>query len=252
MIKVGVIIPDRGDRPDFLFNCWRLLKRQTLQPDQIELINDKPLSENIDITWRYRKGYNRFCQEYRNGKNPNKTVFEKMDVIAFMENDDWYAPNYLATMVAAWHLAGRPDIFGTNYTIYYHIGLRAYFTMKHIERSSAMSTLIKPDLDIKWPNDHEPFTDMWLWTRSNLAGKTFDPGNHICLGIKHGFGLFGGGSHNQRLDRYEPPRGTHDHHGDFLKSIIDPESFDFYAKFKQENGTLMSNNTDFLPSQIDL
>jgi hypothetical protein len=252
MTKVGVIIPDRGDRPEFLLNCWRLLQRQTLQPHRIELVNDKPFSEKVDITWRYRKGYNRFCQEYRNGGNPHDKEFESVDVIAFMENDDWYSSDYLETMVKAWESAKRPDLLGTNYTIYYHLGLRAYFTMKHVERSSAMSTLIKPDLSFQWPVDHEPFTDMWIWTRTKLTKKTFDPGRHICLGIKHGVGKFGGGSHTERLDRYDPPRGTHDHYGDFLKSVVDVESFEFYQKFKKINTAHIANNTDFLPSAVDL
>lgn len=239
-LKVGIIIPDRGDRPEFLINCWRLLQRQTLKPEIIELVNDKPISDKVDITWRYRNGYERL----RN---------KGLDIIAFMENDDWYSSDYLETMVNAWDAAGRPDLFGTNYTIYYHIGLRAYFTMRHIDRSSAMSTFIKPDLSFPWCDDSEPFTDMWIWTRTNIKNKkTFDPGKHVCLGIKHGVGKFGGGSHVERLERYDPPRGTHDHIGNFLRLTVDHESFVFYKEFKTIKTTTIANNSDFLPSEVDL
>jgi hypothetical protein len=246
MIKVGVLIPDRGDRPDFLYNCWRMVQRQTLKPHRIELVNDTPISDRVDITWRYRKGYERFS-------TPVKGV-EPVDVIAFMENDDWYSGDYLETMVNGWDKHGRPEIFGCNYTIYYHLNLKAYFKMKHNERASAMNTLIRPSLkNIAWPVDHEPFTDSFLWTRIGLKGVTHDPGRHITIGMKHGVGKTGGQSHVDRLDRYAPPRGVLDTDSKFLKDLLDPESFEFYSKyFGQPVGTSFPNNTDFLPSQIDV
>jgi hypothetical protein len=41
-MRVGVIIPDRGDRPRLLENCMRMLRAQTLQPVAVELINFTP------------------------------------------------------------------------------------------------------------------------------------------------------------------------------------------------------------------
>ena len=144
-MKIGIIIPDKSDRPKFLENCLRMINSQTIKPDIIELVNDKPIDinpdgyalpekRNCDITLRYRTGYDRLR---------NKGI----NVIFLMENDDWYAPDYIETMLKYWEKYGRPDIFGTNYTIYYHIKLFAYFTMNHSMRSSAMSTLIRSDLN---------------------------------------------------------------------------------------------------------
>ena len=82
---IGVIIPDRGDRPKFLENCLRMLKAQTMQPTIIEIVNDAPFSDEKDITLRYRLGYERL----RN---------KEIEVIALIENDDWYAPDYLEIM----------------------------------------------------------------------------------------------------------------------------------------------------------
>lgn len=219
-MKIGVIIPDRGDRPKFLENCLRMLKTQTIQPDIIELVDDIPLNDNCDITWRYRTGYDRL----RN---------KDLDIIAFIENDDWYAPDYLETMINQWVNFGKPDVFGTNYTIYYHIKLFSYLTMNHDTRSSAMSTIIKPDLDFAWCPDHEPYTDMWLWNK--LKGIVFHPEKHICLGVKHGVGLCGGRSHVDRLERYSNV-GQTDFDKTFLSATLDKESFEFYSNyFNDEN-----------------
>lgn len=214
-MKLAVLIPDRGDRPRFLENCLRMIKAQTLQPDIIELVNDPALSEDRDITWRYRLGYDRL-------RNKGVTL------IALMENDDWYHPTYLEKMVGLWNDHGRPEIFGQTFTIYYHIKEFAKFPFHHKTRSSAMNTLIKADMDFSWCIDKEPFTDIHLWFHAGLKGVTVDPGEILCLGIKHGEGLCGGRSHTDRLHRYEAGR---DIDLRFLKAHMDKVSFDFYTNY---------------------
>ncbi len=218
-MRVGVIIPDRGDRPKLLANCLRMVEKQTLIPVITEVMDYAPNSGACDITERYRKGYDLL-------RNKN------LDVIAFMENDDWYSPQYLETMSKMWDLHGRPDLFGTNQTIYYHIKLFAYFYMNHNTRSSAMSTLIKPDMNFPWCVDHEAFTDMYLW--NNLKGVLFTPETHLSMGIKHGEGKCGGRSHVDRLHRYI----NQDTDRLFLKYIMngDEDGYNFYLNYFKDNG----------------
>jgi len=211
-MNIAILIPDRGDRPLLLDNCLRMMRAQTLQPCHIELVNDAPLGDAKDITWRYRTGYDRL-----RGKG--------YDLVALIENDDWYAPNYLEEMVRQWEQAGRPDLFGTQYTIYYHIGLKAWFTMKHSRRASAMNTLIKPDLSFAWCQDHDPYTDLHLW--KVLEGKGWEPEPPISMGIKHREGLHGGRNHLDRLERYV----NKDVDCAFLRGLMDSASFKFYSTY---------------------
>lgn len=211
-MKIAVLIPTRNNRPELLKNCLRMIATQTVQPDHIEIVNDEPLSDVCDITYRYRIGYDRL----RN---------KGFDVIFLMEDDDFYSPDYIEKMLDAWFNYSMPDIFGTEYTIYYHIGLFAWFEFQHFNRSSAMSTIIKPDLDFAWCPDWEPYTDMHLWRV--LKGLTFKPSKHICLGIKHGTTMSGGHSHITRLHRYR----NIDVNKELLRSTMDPESFNFYTDF---------------------
>jgi glycosyltransferase involved in cell wall biosynthesis len=211
-MKAAIIIPYRNDRPEFLDNLFQMLKAQTFQNFFVKLINDEPLNSEKDITWRYRKGY-------------EETKDKGFDVVFFMEVDDWYNKDYLQTMIDKWVEFGKPKLFGTNYTIYYHLSLRAWFTMHHTRRSSAMSTIIAPDLDINWCADNDPYTDVHLWR--TIKGVTFEPDKHICLGIKHGIGLTGGRNHTDHLHRFI----NDDRDFDFLRNTMDNSSFDFYTNY---------------------
>jgi len=224
-IRVGIIIPDRNDRPELLKNCLRMLEAQTLQPEIIELINFHPNSHEKDITLRYRTGY----EKLRN---------KGLDIIAFWENDDYYSKDYLEIMVNKWLEKGQPDMLGTDYTIYYHLRKIAYFVFHHIDRSSALSTLIKPDLKFPWCQDTDPYTDMYLWSQCHeIKNKViFHPEKHITIGIKHGVGLPGGIGHTDELQIFINPDLKIDENGNirqygFLEEHMDEESFNFYKNY---------------------
>ena len=208
-MKIAALIPTRGNRPEFLANCLRQLNAQTRRPDHIEVVDDPPQTNYADITWRYRTGYERL-----RGKG--------FDVILLIEDDDFYSLDYIETMLAAWEAQGRPNLFGTRYTIYYHIMLQKYFTFFHDDRASAMNTMIKPDMDVKWCHDEDPFTDAWLWQQPELDRKLFMPKKHIAIGIKHGLTMTGGKSHVDRYNRYK------DEDNGLLRATLDDESYNFF------------------------
>lgn len=221
-IRIGIIIPDRNDRPELLQNCIRMMEAQTVEPEIIMIVNDPPVSDECDITWRYRTGYDRL----RN---------KGLDCILLIENDDWYSPDYIETMVTQWESAiippnqytiKYPQILGTCYTIYYHLQLRSWFKMEHFSRASAMNTLLKPDLDIQWPADNDPYTDLHLWKQ--LEGYTFLPEKRISIGMKHGIGKCGGKNHKDNLHRFINDDRDFLH----LYAYLDSESFKFYTKLK--------------------
>lgn len=235
-VKIGLIIPTRGDRPVFFENCLRLIKNQTLQPTIVCVMDFPPENNDIDITKRYRLGYSNLT-----GKG--------LDLIAFWEDDDFYAPNYLEYWANKWIEYRKPDMLGSNFTIYYHLKLKKHFTFNHETRSSMMNTFIKPDMEFPWGNDNDPYTDIHLWNLTRTAGflggqSTLHGIIHqppvLTLGIKHGVGLCGGVGHssdprivngqlvNNRLDRYK-----HEDAG-LLEKTVDKESFNFYNEYSQK------------------
>lgn len=211
-MKIACLIPDRSDRPRFLKQCLWLLAQQTIQPDIIELVNYPPESTKCDITQRYRRGYDLL----RN---------LELDVIFLIENDEYYAPNYIECQLAAWNDAGRPSLFGMRATEYYHVRHFAHFTFHHEQRSSAMNTLIKPDLSFPWCADDYEYTDVHLY--QTLPYRLWLPETPICLGIKHGEGMVGGKCHTDDLDVYR----NRDNDKEWLRAHTDPASFEFYSNY---------------------
>lgn len=212
-MNIGVLIPTRGDRPKQLEHALSQISKQTMQPTHIEIVRDAPLSPQKDITWRYKLG----CQR----------LFAKgMDVVLFIEDDDYYSPDYIRMMVEAWESHNKPDIFGIGETYYYHLGSRRWLHMKHPDRASAMSTMVtRKVLDVKWPGDHEPFLDIQLWRNTPNKKTVLFGGNIISLGIK-GYGegsLFGGIGHNKDWNLYR----NSDLNLDWLNKAVG-EEFNFY------------------------
>jgi hypothetical protein len=202
-MKIGVIIPTRGDRPQMLDTAIRQMEYQTLKPDLVKIVNFEPVEGVCDITKRYRIGY-----DYFRGKG--------FEVIALIEDDDFYREDYLETMVLEWIKAGKPNIIGQTRTIYYHLKEQAWFIMNHKSRSSAMNTMLKADLDIEWCLDHDPYTDLKLWSQFySKSHHIFTPKNIICIGLKHGVGMSGGEFHNTYLERFV----NKDPNGEFLKLV---------------------------------
>jgi len=188
-----------------------MLSEQTMKPDHIELVNDKPLSDYCDITYRYRIGFERL-------KNKG------FDCVLLIENDDWYSPKYIETMVKKWEEEGRPSLLGHRYTYYYHIRHHIYEMMHHKRRSSAMNTLVKGDIEMTWPADHDPYADIHIWRE--IGGVTFTPEDPLCIGMKHGVGKLGGRMHKDKFERYRNKDGRA-----FLLKHLDEKSLYFYLRY---------------------
>jgi len=206
-MRVGLITPTRGDRPQFIEQCKKLMKLQTLQPNEWEIVDEKPLNNEVDITYRFRIGFER--------------LKDKVDVIVIIEDDDWYSSSYIEKMVNGWIDNGKPDIFGLNNTVYYNINTNKYTHFYHKGRASMMATVLSAKAKINWGKDNYAYTDMVLWQQ--LKGVSVDLGI-INMGIKHGVGLCGGAGHNPDWGKYQ----LVDSDLSYLKSITKKDWL-FYA-----------------------
>jgi hypothetical protein len=216
-IKIGVLCPHRGDKPQFLAQFKKYMANQIMQPNVLHFVDYEPESKDIDVTQRYRRG----CEHLFRISN--------CDVVLFMEFDDFYNKNYIAQMILEWKRAGRPAIFGIGHTIYYHIFQQMWVNIPHRSRASAMSTLVtRVVLNMSWPKDNNPYLDADMWAK--IPGKTFIPRSPICIGIKHGIGLVGGGAHNGDNAHYN----MKDAGGTWLKAIIGEENYKFYEQLQKE------------------
>ncbi len=210
-MKIGVICPYRpGDKPEFLDQFKKYIAAQTLKPDCIFYKNYEPESDEVDVTQRYRRGYE------------EAQIFE-CDIVLFMEFDDFYHPTYIETMLAAWEDKGRPDLLTLASSFYYHISGK-YF---EIGRPSANTFLLRTGLPIKWGDDNYAYVDVTLL--GQLQRRYHSTPTPICIGIKHGIGMVGGGCHNSDNERYTEM----DADGSWLKGIVGDENWEFYKSLKE-------------------
>lgn len=219
--KIGVIIPDRGDRPNMTANILHQMDEQSFRgvgEIVVAHINYHPKHSGYDITERYLAGYNQL-----KGQN--------LDMIVCIENDDWYSTDYLLDMFEQYEKLRRPDIFGIEYTYYYHLKMQFYFKYLHGGRASMMCTCLKPDIEFNWPSPNVRFTDMWLWTHHEkwpVKTKVWNPDKVLAIGMKgHAEGKFGGTGHDNKMYRYVIPDTDHK----FLRENLSEEQYQFFHDY---------------------
>lgn len=208
-MRLGIIIPDRGDRPRFTENCIRQIKRMDV-PNHVtlgvDLINHPPASAGFDLRDRIKLGVERAAK------------VEKEWVI-IIENDDYYPADYIQLVIRM--MESGYDFIGDDQTIYYHLKNKVYKTQHHKGRASLFTTAFRVSAmaNFPWQKANKLFVDIDIWEYAKKYSRGFfDSG---AVGIKHGIGLCGSVGHRMT-------NGTNDHESTFLRSRVDQESFDFY------------------------
>lgn len=171
-MKIGVIIPTKN-RSVFLEQAKKMLKEQTLQPDQVEIIDDKSPYEDCDIGWRYKLGIERT---------------KNCDFVVFWEDDDYYHSNYIKILFSLWR-RNRTSLIGFRETIFYHLQIRKATIINHPNHSSMFCMGIGKGREIfDKIKDQERFVDLFL--TQNLKGF-YERRLDFAIGIKHGIGEVG-------------------------------------------------------------
>jgi len=207
-MRTTVVIPTTGQHPDYLHQALIQLTRQTRQPDETRVCEHHDKNRNT-LADNYRNGYENASGE----------------LVIFWEHDDYYEPDYIETMVREFENDPSLQILGTHETTYYHLALKKYKHMTHLNRSSAMNTVIRSGIkNLPWEGDQ--FLDLRLWKMvqdHKLKGKTIPGGKTI--GIKHGEGITAGKGH-----LIEFPYNHDDPEMEWLKERTNPFSFLFYKE----------------------
>lgn len=203
---VGCIIPTLNERPQFTDFVIRRLNNQTKKPDITVFIDFPNLNGRPDISKRYKQGI-------------KYLITQNVDLIAFIEDDDYYPLTYIQELAELWDSTGRPDLIGCKTTIYYHIFRQMYLKVRQ-RHCSAFVTAVGRGINYDVCGDYEAYYDVKLWT--NNEGTQVDFKN-TPIGIKHGIGRCGGGGH-YNLKWYQ----RCDEDLSFLEKNVDAEAFEFY------------------------
>lgn len=210
-MKIGVLIPTQGARPNFLKKAIRYAENQTIKPDVIEVVNDKS-GLKIDLTWRYRLGFER--------------IKSRCDMIFIFEDDDFYREDYIEYTLKEWEANGKPEIIGSAITHYYHLLVRKYWKHIHPGRASMYATAITSEAinKINFPADTDIKLDLRVW--SQLKGYTYHDKELRTLGIKHGLGITGGIGHRHDHIIYQ----TKDLENEWLRKIVGQDNVNEYNR----------------------
>jgi glycosyltransferase involved in cell wall biosynthesis len=151
------------------------------------------------------------------------------DVIAFVEDDDYYSAGWLARVVNVFETRDI-DAFGIGEAYYYHVRRRAWYQHSNKSHASLCSTAISSRLLWAFQDlvdfARSPFVDMDLWHGIVKTGRGYvAPGCSIVVGIKGMPGKTGlGAGHRSDWYRHEDPDGS------FLQTLIGADA-DAYLKY---------------------
>lgn len=196
-----------GDRPEAFAICESFLKRQTVRPAQMLVLDDGETPTKTTLSqdyfyWPEYKGRGSLVKKIRRALADGLI---KGDAIVFVEDDD-----YISDDCIEWHIAGLKQfsLFGEGRALYYNVHRRFWFEHTNLKHASLCATSLTkalyPWLTKQCQISDEPFLDVRLWNNAPMSAKVADPYDHPTrkrrsVGIKAMPGRTGyGGGHRGR------------------------------------------------------
>lgn len=183
------LITPTGGRPEAFALCEKLIQRQTFRGNIQWLVSD-------DCTPRTKVHFNQTYmigpEEWKPGFNTQRFNMEmlltkaKGDYIFVIEDDDFYAPTYLHTMI---QYLQTNDIVGLGNSQYYNVGVPGWKIMTNFAHASLSQTAFKKSLLptlLEAVNSGEFFFDIYLWrkARERRLPWTLIHNSNISIGMK--------------------------------------------------------------------
>lgn len=220
--KIGVVVPTRGDRSEFLEQCKKMIAYQTVQPDKVYIIDRKPTKDSNDQRERIIEGVE---QAKKDGMNK----------IIIIEDDDYYYPNYIETCIKNWK---DNEIIGNYYYLIYHLRDKQYVEYHAdmnfgtgIKGAPLHSTCFTVDLWDKFIKANYLYTqrnldeELWKYVQ-DLNIKRDWIKEKVILSIKHGVGKCAGGNHAGIRKQW----AKDDPNFEYLRKHVTTEIYNFYEK----------------------
>jgi len=224
-------ITPTGDRKKAFNLCQRWMGFQYLYPDQWIVVDDGKTPMNI-----YASDVQYIRREPQANEGHTLSInlqlalkYAEGDKIIIIEDDDYYAPDYIEFMSEQ---LDKYDLVGFEQARYYHITAQKYHRFKNQkDYASLCQTAFRKEIVndfIKELKVNEKFLDVRFWLHSERNKKLFnDDGNILQVGIKGLDGRKGiGAGHKIDFEWYEQ-----DVNYRVLKSWI-PKDYKYYLTEK--------------------
>lgn len=199
------IITPTGDRPLAFALCQNWVRKQTLQPDQWIVIDDGKIPTKPFVSVQYVRREPRPDDPQQTLILNLKTAVPliKGDKVMIIEDDEYYAPEYLEEMALR---LDQHEVAGIARAKYYHLPTGGYQQIANTKHSSLAQTGFRssfvPKFSEIWEGD--PSLDMRIWQKvgQNQGLLFVDAFKPLYLGIKGLPGRMGiGVGHNPSFYR---------------------------------------------------
>ncbi len=210
------IVTTTHDRPFCFSLCEKWVARQTLQPDQWIVVNDSQEPQ----AYSYTMGQEVVVRDQGQDKLPSicenwlaALPLIKGDVVAVIEDDDWYSPDYLATLVP---LLDSVDMAGVSNAYYYTLPTRRWRKLGNKNHASLAATVFRasvlPQMARTCRVFKSVYLDMYLWAEcgpvwpgtKTLIPQPLDDGRMLQVGFKRMPGARGlGMGHTNQSGTYD-------------------------------------------------
>jgi len=230
MSELVTLLTPTGGRPDAWKLCERYMHRQTYKGPLEWIVVDDMLPMQTCT-----RGQQQVCgpKPWRAGINtqrPNCDLLiqlAKGEYIFWIEDDDWYAPNYIETML---YLLQRYDAVGEANNRYFALTDRSYIEFNNTRHASLCSTAFRrkfiPVMEEVINSGANPFFDTGFWSRlvTGHENAMMILNTRLNIGMKQlpGRTGIGAGHHNTKAQGF-----TRDPMFEMLRNWVGADADDY-------------------------
>jgi len=205
------LITPTGDRPLAFALCQNWIRKQILQPAQWIVVDDGKVPLEPDASMEY-------VRREPHPDDPSHTLSINLETslplikgnkIIVIEDDEYYAPKYVAEMALKLE---QHEIVGIGDAKYYHLNSGRYYRHGQMNRASLAQTAFRDSLlpefkEILKTNIGSPFIDARFWEKIRENGRGFifvdDNNDSLYASIKGLPGRFGAAGHDASSRSYQ-------------------------------------------------
>ena len=248
--RITCITPT-GDRPLAFALCRQWMKHQTVKPTQWIVVDDGKVPMVPTGSFQYVRREPR-ADDPPFTLSPNLAAalpLVKGDKVFIIEDDEYYAPDYIAEMSKR---LDQHEVVGLMHAKYYHLPTGGYKQISNITHANLAETTFRGSFLPEMPEivqaSNDSYVDLRIWIKAGVRGYRFsDNEKSLYLGIKGLPGRNGiGVGHNPAI--YRNHRDTTDRA--MLKKWI-PGDYQIYLDIL--SGKLTSENyQSYFPSDLPI
>lgn len=187
-MKISLLTPT-GMRSEAFKLCEKWVKKQTIPYHEWIVVCDSPSKPTkCTMGQKFIKGpveWKKGLNTQRANMNAGIEAFTG-DILFIIEDDEYYSPKYLESMVS---LLGTAHIAGISASRYYHIGVPGYKILQNYRHSSLCHTVMRKSVIprlLRAVNSGEFYFDIYLWKycREDGVPLALINNTNLSIGIK--------------------------------------------------------------------